>query len=102
MSQSVSGVPAESSVRLGEPFRIWLVWSDRWLEVGSHQSALSVLLAAGLPIEPGCLTGGCGECATEYVEGDVDHKDACLNAAERQNTFCPCVSRATGDLVLPF
>ncbi|MGI9521157.1 MAG: 2Fe-2S iron-sulfur cluster-binding protein [Hyphomicrobiaceae bacterium] len=85
-----------------ESFEIWLVWSDVRLPVGEHQTALAVLEQAGVPIEPGCMTGGCGECATEYVEGDVDHKDTCLNADDRKHQFCPCVSRARGTLVLPF
>jgi hypothetical protein len=43
---------------------IYLAWSDRSLTVRTGQSALQVLLEAGLPIEPGWLTGGCGMCAT--------------------------------------
>ena len=83
-------------------FEVWLVWSDKRIAVPGDMSCLDALLAAGLPIEPGCRTGGCGECATDYVEGKVVHKDSCLNEAERRNTFCPCVSRAIGTLVLPF
>jgi hypothetical protein len=44
--------------------------------------------------------GGCGLCAIAYVEGDVIHKDTCLNAEERARYFCPCVSRAAGRVVL--
>lgn len=83
-------------------FEIWLVWSDVRLIVPDDRTALSVLLEAGVPIEPGCMTGGCGDCTTEYVEGDVDHKDACLNLDDRKRFFCPCVSRARGILVLPY
>lgn len=85
-----------------EPFEIWLVWSDRRLLVPAEETALSVLRAAGVPVEPGCMTGGCGECATRYVEGVLTHKDACLSPDDRKHLFCPCVSRATGTLVLPF
>lgn len=85
-----------------EPFEIWLVWSDRRIAVSGEQSALEALLASGFPIEPGCGNGSCGECATEYVEGDVIHKDSCLSAAEREHCFSPCVSRARGTLALPF
>ena len=53
------------------PFEIYLAWSERVLGVGVDQSALDVLQAADSPIEPGCMTGGCGECRTAYVEGDV-------------------------------
>lgn len=86
----------------GDGFEIWLVWSDRRLTVGPGQSVLAVLEAAGVPVDPGCLSGGCGGCATPYVEGTLIHKDACLSISERNRMFCPCVSRAQGTLVLPF
>lgn len=82
------------------PFEIELVWSERTLVVGAHQTALEVLVAAGLPIEPGCQLGGCGLCATPYLEGDVIHKDVCLTETDRTRLFCPCVSRATSRIVL--
>jgi vanillate O-demethylase ferredoxin subunit len=82
------------------PFEIYLAWSDRTLIVPAGQSALQVLLDAGIPIQPGCLNGGCGECVTEYVEGDVIHKDSCLNSDDRAHNFCPCVSRAATRIVL--
>lgn len=87
---------------LSEPFEILLVWSETAISVASDQTALTALLQAGVPVEPGCMTGGCGSCATRYIEGDVIHKDACLSASDREHEFCPCVSRACGVLVLPF
>lgn len=83
-------------------FEVYLAWADRTLKVSPHESTLQVLLAAGVPIEPGCLTGACGECVTDYVEGDVIHKDSCLNAEDRRHSFCPCVSRARTRIVLAF
>lgn len=83
-------------------FEIYLAWSDVTLRVAPEKSALQVLLEAGVPIEPGCQTGGCGACATEFVEGDVVHKDACLSEADRQRSFCPCVSRAKSRIVLAY
>lgn len=85
-----------------QTFEIYLAWTDVTLTVGPTQSVLKVLLDAGLPIEPGCGTGGCGSCATKYVEGDIIHKDACLTDADRQRTFCPCVSRARTRIVLAY
>lgn len=85
---------------MNRPFQIYLAWSDRTLHVGAEQTALEVLLTAGVPVEPGCTLGGCGMCMTEYVEGDVIHKDACLNASDRERHFCPCVSRAQSRIVL--
>lgn len=85
----------------GTTFEILLAWSERRLTVGPGETALQVLLSAGLPIEPGCTLGGCGMCAVEYVEGDVVHKDTCLSPADREHYFCPCVSRAKTCIVLP-
>lgn len=81
-------------------FEIYLVWSERTLTVGSDQTALKVLLDAGVPIEPGCQTGGCGMCMTAFIEGDIIHKDACLSQIDRQRYFCPCVSRAKSRIVI--
>lgn len=83
-------------------FEIFLAWSETTVVVRANETALAALLAAGLPIEPGCGTGGCGMCVTEYVEGDVVHKDACLSTEDRKRYFCPCVSRARTRIVLAF
>lgn len=85
-----------------DAFEIWLAWSERTLTVPAGTTALEVLQAAGVPVDVGCENGECGTCATEYVEGDVIHRDSCLSAATREHEFCPCVSRARGRLVLPF
>lgn len=82
-------------------FEIILAWSERTLPVGPGETALQVLVRAGIPVEPGCTLGGCGMCATEYVEGDVIHKDTCLSLVDREHYFCPCVSRAHTRIVLP-
>jgi len=81
-------------------FEIYLAWSEKTLVVQPDQSVLQVLLDAGFPVTPGCQTGACGECATDYVDGDVIHKDSCLSAADRAHTFCPCVSRARSRIVI--
>jgi ferredoxin len=84
----------------GDTFEIYLAWSDRHVRVGPDSTALGALLEAGLPVEPGCQTGGCGACVLAYVEGDLIHKDTCLSAADRARYFCPCVSRARSRIVL--
>lgn len=81
-------------------FEIYLAWSDRVLTVEAGQSALQVLIEAGVPIEPGCGTGTCGTCAIAYVEGDVVHKDSILSREDRERYLCPCVSVARTRLVL--
>jgi ferredoxin len=81
-------------------FEIYLAWSDRRLTVAPNVTALQALQSAGVTVEPGCQVGGCGLCMMPYVEGDVIHKDACLNVDERASYFCPCVSRAVSRIVL--
>jgi ferredoxin len=81
-------------------FDIYLAWSDRSVRVHAGTTALAALLAAGVLVEPGCQTGGCGSCTLAYVEGDVIHKDTCLSIADRSRYFCPCVSRAVTCIVL--
>jgi ferredoxin len=81
-------------------FEIYLAWSDKHLLVEPDTSALAVLLTAGIPVEVGCLTGGCGSCVLAYVGGDVIHKDTCLSPGDRTHYFCPCVSRARTQIVL--
>ena len=70
-------------------FEIYLAWSDRRLIVAPQTTALQALQTAGIAVEPGCQVGGCGMCMIAYVEGDVIHKDTCLNAEERVRYFCP-------------
>jgi ferredoxin len=91
---------ARSNPAATDDFEVYLAWSDMTLRVRSDQTLLSVLLEAGVAISPGCLTGGCGECATAYVEGDVIHKDSCLSAVDRERFLCPCVSRAKSRIVV--
>lgn len=83
-----------------ETFEIILAWSETVLTVHLGQSVLDVLANAGVDVEPGCGTGGCGTCAMPYVEGDLVHKDACLSPVDRERYFCPCVSRARTRIVL--
>jgi len=73
------------------PFYIYLANSDRTLIVGRKQTALPVLVDAGVDIKPGCMLGGCGICVTDFVEGDQIHNDICLNGSERETHFFPCV-----------
>ncbi len=93
-------IDARSKPAVANDFEVYLVWSDTTLQVRSDQTLLSVLIDAGVAISPGCLTGGCGECATAYIEGDVIHKDSCLSAIDRERFLCPCVSRARSRIVI--
>ena len=91
---------AAEATALADTFEIYLAWSDTTLTVRPGQTALQALVDAGVAVEPGCQTGGCGMCVTAYVEGDIIHKDGCLSVFDRERYFCPCVSRARTRIVL--
>jgi ferredoxin len=66
-------------------------------------SILQAVRAAGLPVTPACGDGLCGTCQTRVLDGEPDHRDALLTAAERAfgETMLICVSGArTARLVL--
>lgn len=77
----------------GQPFVAQLARSGRAIEVGSDFSLLEALEQAGVEVPSLCRGGVCGQCATAYLDGAVEHRDAFLSAAERSTTLMPCVSR---------
>lgn len=84
-------------------FVLRLARSQREVEVPASASALACLQAAGVEVDCSCEVGVCGTCRTIVLEGQPDHRDSVLDAAEKlSNTvFMPCVSRAnTSVLVL--
>jgi ferredoxin len=66
-------------------------------------SILQAVRTAGLEVAPACGDGLCGTCETRVLDGEPDHRDALLTAAERAtgDTMMICVSRSrTPQLVL--
>jgi ferredoxin len=66
-------------------------------------SILQAVRSAGLEVTSAFGDGLCGSCETRVLDGEPDHRDALLTAAERAfgDTMMICVSRArTPQLVL--
>ena len=86
----------------GAPFTVRLARSEREVSVGSEQSMLEALEAAGVPMPSLCRGGACGECVTHVVAGEPEHRDDYLTAAEKAGNglVMPCVSRAKGELLV--
>jgi ferredoxin-NADP reductase len=81
--------PAETA------FEVRLAASNRVLTIPGGTTVLDALIEAGLDPLYDCRRGDCGVCATQVLDGEPEHRDICLTAAERaQGAFCPCVSRA--------
>jgi ferredoxin-NADP reductase len=75
-----------------------LAASKRTLRVGSDQSVLDALDAAGVSVLSDCREGICGSCEVTVVSGAIDHRDFVLTQAERDrgDLMMVCVSRAAG------
>ncbi len=87
------------------PFEIRLASGEGPFEVPAGQSALQVLLAAGIDVPHSCREGECGMCVVDVVEGVPEHHDHFLSDAVRAGNGCMalCVSRArTASIVVDF
>lgn len=86
-----------------EPFTVELARSGRALQVGTEETVLDALDAAGVPVLSSCNQGLCGTCEVGVLSGTPDHRDSLLNDAERHrgDRMFVCVSRSvTERLVL--
>jgi vanillate O-demethylase ferredoxin subunit len=77
-------------------FEMRLAHSGHSLRVEASQTALQVLLGAGIDITFSCEAGVCGTCLTRVLEGTPDHRDVYLSDAEHaaNDQFTPCCSRS--------
>lgn len=80
------------------PFELVLAQSGARYEVAADQSILECLVQNGCDPLYDCQRGECGVCAVAVVEGEIDHRDYVLSAAEKAagNVIHVCVSRARG------
>jgi vanillate O-demethylase ferredoxin subunit len=82
----------------GDGFELQLARSHKTLQVSPQQTIVEVMRAAGVEIETGCEQGVCGTCITTVLEGEPDHRDMYLTAADKAEgrQMLACVSRARG------
>jgi ferredoxin-NADP reductase len=81
------------SPRSGLPFDVYLIQSQKKIHISSNFSLLEALEAQGVQVPNLCRGGVCGQCATAYRQGEVDHLDHYLSVQEQQHLMMPCVSR---------
>jgi CDP-4-dehydro-6-deoxyglucose reductase len=78
--------------------------SGRAFFVDGNDSVLEAALRAGLSLDYGCSTGGCGKCKARVLSGEVRrvrHSDYALTAAEKSaGIMLMCCNAAVGDLVI--
>ncbi len=84
----------------GLVFQARLAVSGKTVTVGTHQSLLEAMEAAGVDAPYLCRGGACGQCETNVLacEGKILHRDHWLPPEEQaSNTkIMPCVSRFAG------
>ncbi|WP_019875342.1 fatty acid desaturase [Sporichthya polymorpha] len=85
-----------------KPFEVVLARSGRTFTVPAERQCLDVLLEHDVDVPWSCSQGVCGSCVTPVLEGEVEHRDAVLNAEVKASNCAMtiCVSRAKGDRVV--
>lgn len=76
------------------PFTLELTKSGKTIAVASEETGTEALAAAGIVVDTKCSDGICGVCATEYLSGDIEHRDYVLSEKERERRLILCCSRA--------
>jgi ferredoxin-NADP reductase len=84
----------------GDVFTAELAQSGKTITVGTHQSLLEAMEAAGVDAPYLCRGGACGQCETAVLrcDGTLLHRDHWLSAEEQAEgqKIMPCVSRFEG------
>ncbi len=85
-------------------YRITVHPSGHRFEAEPSETLLQAGLRAGLNLDHGCATGGCGGCRARLLSGSIAplaHSDYHFSERERQRGwFLMCSCRAAGDLVI--
>lgn len=85
---------------IGVPFEVQLKTSGKTITVGSHQSLLEAIEAAGVEAPYLCRGGVCGQCETDVLgcDGHLLHNDHWLTDEQKASgtKIMPCVSRFEG------
>jgi ferredoxin-NADP reductase len=88
---------------VGQVFEVELAASRKRISVGTHQSLLEAIEAAGVDAPYLCRGGACGQCETDVIacDGTILHNDHWLSEAQRASCqkIMPCVSRFEGRLL---
>lgn len=89
-------VPAPVAESEAKTYTVELRKSCQQLQVKTSHPLLDTLLNAGIDAPHSCREGICGACETPVLEGEVDHRDSILSAAERgaNRSMMICVSHA--------
>lgn len=85
--------PVQNSTPDGA-FEVHLARSGVTIQVPQDQTIVRAIELTGRRVPTSCLSGLCGACKVEYLDGEVDHRDFILSDEEKQKCLTVCVSRA--------
>ena len=77
-------------------FTVFLARSGQTITVEPDQTIVRAIELSGGRVPTSCMSGLCGTCKVNYLEGEVDHRDYILSDDEKQYCLTACVSRAKG------
>ncbi|MFT4220434.1 MAG: PDR/VanB family oxidoreductase [Microbacterium sp.] len=71
-------------------------------EIPADKTILAVLEENGIDVFKSCEEGICGSCVSGLIDGEADHRDNCMTAADKAagNQIALCVSRAKSPRLL--
>ena len=89
-----AAVAVQASADARQSYSLELRRSGKTFEVRPDTTLHEVLKACKADVPFSCEEGVCGSCETKVIEGDIDHRDSVLTAAERASNkvMMVCVS----------
>lgn len=81
-------------------FEVKLARTGVTIKVEPDQTIVHAIELAGHRVPTSCLSGLCGACKVDYLEGEVEHNDFILSDEEKQRCLTTCVSRATSGMLV--
>ena len=64
------------------------------------QTIVRAIELAGHRVPTSCLSGLCGSCKVDYLEGEVEHNDYILSDEEKTRCLTLCVSRSRSPILV--
>lgn len=95
------GAPAPDSSG-DTPFEVEIASTGEIVPIPPGQTVGNALKRHGIDINMNCQRGVCGTCVTRVLEGEPEHRDFYLSAAEKTSNdrFTPCCSRAKSKMLV--
>ena len=81
-------------------FEVRLARTGITVPVLPDQSIVRAIELAGHRVPTSCLSGLCGSCKVNYLEGDVEHNDYILSDEEKTRCLTLCVSRSRSPMLV--